>query len=230
MQTDNLNRRHVLQPFYLIIIILFLTQCSASKDLSVNVVTGKYRQIGEHGERAEFTIKADQTFTYFWQRGLNSGMTTGVWEVKEDSLILNSERQPGYSTDSFVFTQNAKTDESQYEIKLLDEMDYPLIYANCMLMNEMELIANSTANENGVCYLPQGLNANKIEIQYIGYEKARIYTQELESNSFTLKMKEPKNEKYEDFTRKPYLLKRRSLIEINKETGRISSGIYEKRK
>jgi hypothetical protein len=83
----------------LIVLYFSLTRCSTTKEISKNDLIGVYCWDGALDEiGATINLKADSTFLYEWQRGLDFGQTKGVWRTTGKQLILNSEFQPNQAS------------------------------------------------------------------------------------------------------------------------------------
>jgi len=211
---------------WLILIILFFG-CKSVK-IEKKKIVGEYQYRGIYGVGSNITIRKDNTFTYEWQTGLIGGTTNGHWELRGNKLILNSDKQPKKEKD-FIIIERDRTDNSQFEIKVIDEKDKSeLIGAYCMLVSDTTLIKGKTADINGNCNLSFDGKANKLQISFTGYRLVDIQTKNLYSNSVIVEMKE-ELDYYEYFTNREWSVKRQRIYDPEKKKSKyVKKNYYEK--
>lgn len=189
----------------------FLMTCSISKNL--NNLHGRYEWVSIRDVGADLRINPDNTFDYNWQYGLSSGITKGKWEIKNNQLILNSERQPTENAHTLISNIPNKIDSFEILVKN-KKYGESMPLAICCLMKDTIILEAVVADEMGLCQLNRNNQAENIKIQYVGYHSPIIELSKLESPSFIIELVEESF--YEYFTNHTLKIKRGKIYDPKK--------------
>lgn len=170
--------------------------CFSYKNICNDDIIGKYSYRGVYGVSAELEVQKDGTFIYNWQEGLIFGVTKGTWLRDNNTLVLNSEKQPDPDT-LYQILEYGKREQSGITINIVDESICPVPFAACVILvngKEQERIGMSS-NENGICFFNKDIEEvmiNEIYIKHIDYHPVeyKLDKDKADNNFFTILIKE----------------------------------------
>ena len=157
--------------YYVLVLIIF-TSCSTYKN---NDISGFYRTKGGFEWGSSIYLNIDSTFSYKWQVGLIIGVTTGIWSIKNDSLILNSDWQPQEDTvPDYYLIDRSKVDSGEFFFELFfPDTTEALIGANGLMFKNNDTIAWASSDIDGKMLFPLQ-DFDSIRIYYIGIKSINI--------------------------------------------------------
>jgi hypothetical protein len=122
---------------------LFITQL-ISAQITQSMKAGQYYLEGVREVGSGFHFNSNKTFDFFFSYGAIDRVSTGTWEQKGDSIILNNARKP--ATD-FLLTVSKNLAKKRVTILVYDPNPRILGYVYCSIeMPEGTLEAKSDKN------------------------------------------------------------------------------------
>lgn len=79
---------------YSILLLFFISSCFFPRKISSKRIVGNYHMENSYDFNSSLSLKGNKTFEYSWVTGMLRGTTNGNWKIIQDTLILNSEKQP----------------------------------------------------------------------------------------------------------------------------------------
>lgn len=116
-------------------------------------------------------LKKDMTFKYAWHTGLLEGVTLGTWTTYNDSIILNSEKQPS-EHDFQIQRQEFKSSDS-LTILLTDLYNNNLAFAECLMISESTESNKISTDIHGYLTFKKEFTDSLI-IKYPGYRTVKL--------------------------------------------------------
>lgn len=192
---------------------------------NIENLAGKYYWKGIYGVGETLVLNNDKTFEFKWHQGLMNGISRGKYTLEKKLITLNSFKQPE-SIDNFkIHYLKTSAENNSYFIKILGLDKTPLGFANCMFIKNGKIIEGKAAAENGTLYFTKKPIAEKLHIDFIGYNKAEIEIKDLKTNSFEITLTETP-EYYEYFTNRKFKMRNNSILSI--ESKKSQNKIYKR--
>ncbi|MGB1241334.1 MAG: hypothetical protein ACPG49_02360 [Chitinophagales bacterium] len=211
---------------------MLFSACSTSKQIPISQLYGKYYWQITHpyDVGANIQLNSDKTFEYNWREGLLWGTTFGVWELKKNTLILNSNKQPektNKETHNLLIQPSAK--ENELEVKLIDKKtNEPLFLAICLLKYNSTVIEEVLSDEFGVCILTKYKQAKKLHISSLGCKDLEVSLDSLTGNSYTIEIPCNLFSYYNYFTNRKWRIKGNRIYDPKIKTDKYTEKYYLK--
>lgn len=154
-------------------LLCFAFGCSYNKKSIVGVYT-----YDKHFE-VQYTIEINQdsSFNFYWQHGLNFGITTGTLSRGSGSYILNS------STPHKIINVNEKiTDSDSTTITLLDTSNSPLGYFVVEINDSIKVLTT----EDGNVQVDKRVKINTIKVEFLNIPDLIYKVQDVNSDFFVV--------------------------------------------
>lgn len=148
-------------------------------------MSGVYRLAGVHEMASGFNFKPDSTFEFFYSYGAVDRFANGTYAVKNDTLLLYSDKKPGDDFEIIEQSIKGKT----YKVIVRDENAF-LTQKVIAITYFGELKKIYEANEEGVIDI-NTKNCEKIFLQHELFpDEATLIKDELNANTyFEVKLK-----------------------------------------
>lgn len=207
-------------------IVFLMSSCVLYKTISVKEVVGRYSWSCIYGVGSEIEFNIDSTFKYTWFAGLNNGVTEGNWTIKNNKIVLNSEKQPGFDvTREYNTTSDSTTICIDQNSKLLDDSDLGFTTAVIVKMDKSK---SKIKFDSQMCTTFLTKEVDSIYITSMFKEPIHLSVEELKSNNYYLVMKDWRSH-YRYFTDEEWLYKRGRIFNPTIKKDRYIKENYYKR-
>lgn len=166
-----------------------------------------------YGVGSSMCFDSDSTFKYIWRTGLLSGESTGKWYQKNDTLILNSNKQPLQA----IYLNQKKRTQEYVSIKVRnynDSTEVPFIRCKAIFGDSTQ---NGYTNELGELTF----NSTKIDtLKLYSLEFGdRIITTSNDANHFEMWLVETTTyqEPYSYFTNSIWIQKNNMILDDSRK-------------
>ena len=189
---------------------MIFTSCSMYKK---NNISGFYRTKAGYEWGSSIYLNIDSTFSYKWQVGLLLGETRGIWSIKNDSLILNSDLQPQEDTTPDYYLIDRRIMDSG---EIVFELFFPdttetLLGATGLLFKNNDTIARALSDIDGKMLFARQV-FDSIKIHYLGIKSINIVDKDYD-NYKIVAVEDSSIYIYEYFTDEKWEILRDTLID-----------------